>query len=71
MGYAIRTDRYRYVEWRSRKDGAVVARELYDHRTDPREDQSVADDPARAATVADLAAQLAGGWRGNAPGPAD
>ncbi len=30
MGYAIRTDRYRYVEWRKRTNGEVVARELYD-----------------------------------------
>jgi hypothetical protein len=52
MGYAIRTDRYRYVEWRSRKDETVVARQLYDHRTDPDEDHNVADDPARTSTVA-------------------
>ena len=44
MGYAIRTDRYRYVEWRKRDGAEVVARELYDHQTDPDEDRNVAGD---------------------------
>ena len=44
MGYAIRTDRYRYVEWRKRDGTEVVARELYDHQTDPDEDRNVAGD---------------------------
>ena len=44
MGYAVRTDRYRYVEWRKRDGAEVVARELYDHQTDPNEDRNVAGD---------------------------
>ena len=35
MGYAMRTDRYRYVEWRDHKTGLTEAVELYDHQTDP------------------------------------
>lgn len=67
MGYAVRTSRYRYVEWRKRGTTEVVARELYDEQTDPAEDQNVADDPANAGTVRDLARILADGWSKNAP----
>lgn len=67
MGYALRTDRYRYVEWRKRDSGEVVARELYDHQHDPEEDRNVAGDAANQAVVEKLAKQLAGGWQNNAP----
>ena len=43
-GYSIRTDRWRYVEWRERDGGAVVARELYDHASDPGETTNVVDE---------------------------
>jgi arylsulfatase A-like enzyme len=67
MGYAVRTARYRYVEWRKRGGTEVVARELYDHRTDPNEDVNVAGAAANAEVVTQLARQLAAGWKGNAP----
>ena len=67
MGYAVRTDRFRYVEWRKRDTADVVARELYDHKTDPNEDTNVATDPANKAVVDALAKQLAAGWKNNAP----
>ncbi|MFO0801381.1 MAG: sulfatase [Gemmataceae bacterium] len=67
MGYAVRTDTHRYVEWRKRDGGEVVARELYDHRTDAAEDRNVAADPAHRDAVAGLARRLADGWRANAP----
>lgn len=67
MGYAVCNDRYRYVEWRKRDGSAVVARELYDHKTDPREDVNVAADPANKAVVEQLAKTLADGWAKNAP----
>jgi len=41
-GYSMRTDLWRYTEWRSIKDGSVVARELYDHENDPGETVNVA-----------------------------
>lgn len=53
-GYAIRTDRYRYVEWvdiKVRKDNGkygedkIVARELYDYEKDPLEKVSVVNFP--------------------------
>jgi arylsulfatase A-like enzyme len=67
MGYAVKTDRYRYVEWRKRGGTEVVARELYDHTADPGEDRNVAADPANKAVVEEHAKRLAAGWKGNAP----
>lgn len=37
MGYSVRTNRYRYTEWYPFKGDSVIARELYDHQTDPLE----------------------------------
>ncbi|MEM6365699.1 MAG: sulfatase [Planctomycetota bacterium] len=44
VGYAMRTERYRYVEWRDRTLATRMARELYDHHTDPQEDINIAVD---------------------------
>lgn len=41
-GRSIRTDRFRYVEWRDQDSGSVVARELYDHAIDPGENVNLA-----------------------------
>ena len=58
MGYSLRTGRHRYVEWRDWTNGAVVARELYDHGADPAETRNVAGDPVNAAAVAGAAELL-------------
>jgi arylsulfatase A-like enzyme len=42
MGYAMRTDRYRYIEWLNRETFELAERELYDHETDPQENQNIA-----------------------------
>lgn len=47
MGYAVRTDQYRYVEWYSwdkalEKPGEFVDAELFDHESDPRENVNLA-----------------------------
>jgi len=47
MGYSIRTDRYRYTEW----DEGRAGRELYDHESDPGENNNLAEDPKHAETV--------------------
>ena len=39
MGYAIRTERHRYVEWFRWKDKHLAATELYDLREDPLENE--------------------------------
>jgi arylsulfatase A-like enzyme len=54
MGCAIRTDRFRYIEWKNPKKGKVLARELYDHQTDPGENANVIADPKYAAAVKEL-----------------
>jgi iduronate 2-sulfatase len=63
MGYAMRTDRYRYVEWRNRATGEAVAHELYDHQTDPGENQNVAGLAENKELLVRLAVQLKGGWQ--------
>ena len=42
MGYSLRSDRYRYTEWRDFSTQEVVARELYDHENDPAETNNLA-----------------------------
>lgn len=51
LGHAVRTDGWRYVEWRS-ADGTPVARELYDMRNDPGETVNLAEQPEYAAEIA-------------------
>ncbi len=70
MGRAIRTDRYRLVEWTVEgKDFREY--ELYDLRADPNEDVNLASRPEHAATVRELADQLHAGWRSSLPKAAE
>lgn len=62
LGTSIRTDRYRYTEWRG-----TDKVELYDHEKDPYEYDNVADDPAYAETVRELHRLLEAGWRAALP----
>ncbi len=54
IGYAIKTDRYRYIEWRHTKSGEIRARELYDHEVDPDENKNVAEKTEYAGTVKEM-----------------
>jgi len=68
MGYTIRTDRYRYVEWynwdkEKNSKGDLIAKELFDHETDPQENQNLATDPLHLNTLNNLSQQLNKGWR--------
>ncbi|MBN2450262.1 MAG: sulfatase [Lentisphaeria bacterium] len=59
MGYTVRTDQWRYTEWRKRADlNEIVARELYDHRTSHNETENVVNDPAHAPLLERLARLL-------------
>ncbi len=51
MGRSVRTNRYRYTEWRNFTTGEVVASELYDHQKDPLETVNVAGAAASAAAL--------------------
>ena len=43
MGYAMRTDTHRFVEWREFRTGVMTARELYDHRENHSETVNIID----------------------------
>jgi arylsulfatase A-like enzyme len=63
MGYSMRTERYRLTRWQKR-DGTELARELYDHRSDPQENENIAEVPVHKALVKELTRQLQAGWKG-------
>lgn len=51
MGYSIRTNRFRYTEWRNFETGIPRARELYDHQVDPGETANVANRESMRKTL--------------------
>ncbi|MDF1812820.1 MAG: sulfatase [Verrucomicrobiales bacterium] len=59
-GDTIRTTNYRYTIYRDKK-GEITGHMLYDHSKDPDENNNVADDPAYAEDVQDLAKRLEAG----------
>ena len=62
MGYSIRTDQWRYTEWQD-KSGAVLERELYDHRLGGEESINISGSPEHSAIVKKLSQQLKEGWK--------
>jgi iduronate 2-sulfatase len=62
MGYTMRTESFRYNEWR--RGGEVLEIELYDHRKDPHETVNVAGDSSYRAPLAALRKQMQAGWKG-------
>ena len=58
MGYAMCTERYRYVEWVNRETGQVAAAELYDHQNDPGENTNIAMQPDVGTVRRELSEQL-------------
>jgi len=66
MGRSIRTDLWRYTEWRDLKQN-LVGTELYDETNDPQENTNLASDAAHAETLQKLAAQLKAGWKAAMP----
>jgi len=67
MGYAMRTDRYRYVEWVDGSKRTAQGRELYDHQNDPGENMNLAGRPEQAETVKTLGEALKAGWKAAGP----
>jgi arylsulfatase A-like enzyme len=63
-GYAVRTARWRYIEWSEGKAG----RQLYDMDEDPGETRNLAADAAHASVTAELEQALAG-YRAGRPSP--
>ncbi|MCX6898582.1 MAG: sulfatase [Verrucomicrobia bacterium] len=66
MGRSVRADRWRYTEWVNGKNESVGT-ELYDHQTDPQENENIASKPEHSKLVAELGAQLKAGWKGTKP----
>lgn len=72
MGYSMRTHRYHYVEWYywdfdEKVATELVAKELYDHETDPHENVNIADDPKNKTLVVKLSKKLKAGWKAALP----
>ncbi|WP_461533077.1 sulfatase [Sinomicrobium sp.] len=70
MGYAVRTDRYRYVAWydwdkKTNTKGKLIARELFDHKNDPQENINIANNPANSELIAQLHKELGKGFKLN------
>ncbi len=58
MGYAMRTNRYRYIEWLDQRTGQCVEHELYDHANDTEENENIANRPENAELLKSLSEQL-------------
>ena len=67
MGISVRSKNYRYTEWRNRKTGMLVGRELYDHQNDPGETRNQAEEAHYASVANRLASQLAPHFRTDGP----
>ena len=65
MGYAMRTDNYRFVVWKDYKDPEAkpIFFELYDHQKDPSETINIA--AGNPVLVEELLTQFNKGWQGN------
>ncbi|WP_144059695.1 sulfatase [Rhodopirellula sallentina] len=61
-GFTMRTDRYRIVVWKDRRDldAEPIYVELFDHQTDPHETQNIAADEPDLVTQ--LLKQFRAGW---------
>ncbi|WP_198840434.1 sulfatase [Aureibaculum flavum] len=67
MGYTVRTDRYRYVEWylwkkKEKEKGDFITRELFDHKTDPQENINIANNSENDELISQLSEQLKEGF---------
>jgi len=58
MGYSMRTERFRYTEWRDRMTNKLMAQELYNHEKDPQENVNAAAQPEYERDIQRLAGML-------------
>ena len=65
MGYAMRTDRYRFIVWKDDSNPEIepLYYELYDHKIDPNETKNIASN--QPELVKKLLVQFNKGWKGN------
>lgn len=63
MGYSVRTDRYRLVCWvDDRNRQRIIATELYDHNSDPNENENIAGNRENESLVKELTAEIRNVW---------
>ncbi|MEJ2595981.1 MAG: DUF4976 domain-containing protein, partial [bacterium] len=72
MGYALRTERYRYIEWydwdpETDARRSITGRELYDLDKDRLEQVNIAALPENEELVEELSVRLDAGWRNARP----
>jgi arylsulfatase A-like enzyme len=63
MGYTIRTEKYRYTEWKDQANGKIDSQELYDHSIDPEENTNLAKNVDYQIIIKELGKQLSEGWK--------
>jgi len=65
MGYAMRTELYRLVVWKDRRnpEAKPIFVELFDHKADPNETKNIAADETEL--VKELLQQFDAGWEGS------
>ncbi|MEP6671471.1 MAG: sulfatase-like hydrolase/transferase [Chthoniobacter sp.] len=66
MGRSVRTDRWRYTEWKNMKD-ELVGTELYDEQEDPKENANIAGEGENKSVLAEMARRLRDGWKAALP----
>ncbi len=66
MGHSMRTQRYRFTEWRA-FDTNFLTSELYDYELDPHETRNIANRPSNISLVNGLSGMLNEGWRSSLP----
>lgn len=54
IGYSVRNERYRYIEWVSQKSKEVRGRDLFDYEKDPYETRNLADNPEYAEVLKNM-----------------
>ncbi|MEL7120967.1 MAG: hypothetical protein AAFO07_16055 [Bacteroidota bacterium] len=65
ISYSMQTNRYRYTEWYKGTTDELVARDLFDHETDPDENVNIANLKENEGLVEKLSKRLnkGKGWR--------
>lgn len=67
MAYTVRTDKYRYHEYREKASGKVIARELFDMDKDPLEKVNLVNDKKQKETISMHMKLLKDGWKSALP----
>jgi len=63
MGYSVRSEAYRYTEWRNIGDGAVIASELYRYNGIGIETENVVAQPRYRKELRKMRALLDSMWK--------